>query len=109
MQDSHRFVIHGLGAETLKVEFMITAGKFHCSIQRLSGTVVFSCLIVLLATRPAYAYLDPGTGSMILQLLLGGVAGALMVGKLYYQKIRSVFAGFLGRQVQDETHKDDLR
>ena len=25
-----------------------------------------------------FAYLDPGTGSMIVQLLLGGVAGALM-------------------------------
>jgi hypothetical protein len=26
---------------------------------------------------PLVAYLDPGTGSMIVQLLLGGVAGAL--------------------------------
>ena len=35
-------------------------------------------------TSPAYAYLDPGTGSMLLQMLLGGVAGALVVGKLYW-------------------------
>jgi hypothetical protein len=40
-------------------------------------------------TTSAYAYLDPGTGSMILQVLLGGVAGIALAGKLYWQKIRS--------------------
>ncbi len=104
----HRLVIYGPGAETLKIEFMITVGKFRCFIQRLSGTAVFSYLIVLLAAKPAYAYIDPGTGSMILQLLLGGVAGALMVLKLYFRKIRSFFAGLLGRQAQDENRKDEV-
>ena len=32
-------------------------------------------IVLLLGVRPAHAYLDPGTGSMILQLVLGGVAG----------------------------------
>ena len=95
-------------AETLKVEFMITVGKFRCITQCLSGTAVFSYLIVLLAAKPAYAYLDAGTGSMILQLLIGGVAGALVVGKLYFRKIRSFFAGLLGRQAQDENRKDEV-
>jgi len=30
---------------------------------------------MLLGTRPAHAYLDPGTGGMMLQLLLAGIAG----------------------------------
>ncbi len=52
----------------------------------------FSTLAGLLAfSSPAYAYLDPGTGSMLLQLLLGGVAGLLVVGKLYFQKITGIF------------------
>jgi hypothetical protein len=42
--------------------------------------------------NPAYAYLDPGTGSMILQLLLGGVAGVLIIAKLYWQLFRDLFA-----------------
>ncbi len=41
---------------------------------------------------PAVAYLDPGTGSMIVQLLLGGIAGALVVGKLYWQRFKSFFS-----------------
>jgi hypothetical protein len=45
---------------------------------------------VLSLSTPAYAYLDPGTGSMILQLLLGGAAGVAMVFKLYWHKIKTV-------------------
>jgi hypothetical protein len=41
---------------------------------------------------PMFAYLDPGTGSMIIQLLLGGVAGAMVVGKLYWQRFKSFFS-----------------
>lgn len=36
-------------------------------------------LSTLLAAQPAYAYLDPGTGSMILQALVGVIA-AVSVG-----------------------------
>jgi hypothetical protein len=42
-------------------------------------------------TSTAHAYLDPGTGSIILQVLLGGVAGIALAGKLYWQKLLSVF------------------
>lgn len=48
-------------------------------------------LIALDFSRPAFAYLDPGTGGMILQLLLGGIVGALMVLKLYWQNLKNLF------------------
>ncbi|MBP7242316.1 hypothetical protein [Amaricoccus sp.] len=41
---------------------------------------------LLAGTAPAYAYLDPGTGSMILQALLGGAAGVAIAGKLYWRR-----------------------
>jgi len=37
------------------------------------------------------AYLDPGSGSMLVQLLLGGVAGAAVVMKLGWQRFKDVF------------------
>ena len=52
---------------------------------------VFVFAFALDFSNPAHAYLDPGTGSMILQLLLGGVAGALVVGKLYWQQVKDFF------------------
>lgn len=41
----------------------------------------------------ALAYLDPGTGSMLLQLLLGGVAGVMVVGKLYWDRLKRILFG----------------
>ena len=36
---------------------------------------------------PAQAYLDPGTGSIILQGLLAAIAGAAVVLRLYWQRV----------------------
>lgn len=40
---------------------------------------------------PANAYLDPATGSMILQAILGGIAGLAVIGRVYWYKIKSFF------------------
>jgi len=37
------------------------------------------------------AYLDPGTGSLILQALVAALAGAVVVITSYWQKIRAFF------------------
>jgi len=53
---------------------------------------IWRCLIVVLmvlATEPAFAYLDPGTGSMLLQVILGGVAAVAVAIKLFWYKIRA--------------------
>lgn len=46
---------------------------------------------------PAYAYLDPGTGSLILQGLIGGIAAGMAVISIYYQKIKTFFRNLFGR------------
>lgn len=51
---------------------------------------VFALAAFLMPLR-AYAYVDPGAGSMILQLLLGGLAGLLVVGRLFRQKLLGLF------------------
>mgnify|MGYP001203029074 CR=1 FL=1 len=33
------------------------------------------------------AYMDPGTGSMMLQLILGGVAGLFVIIRLFWHRI----------------------
>ena len=42
-------------------------------------------------TSPAYAYLDPGTGSMLLQGLIGGIAAAIAFLSIYWQKVKAFF------------------
>ena len=57
------------------------------------------CLIVglILYTSPAYAYLDPGTGSMLLQGLIAGLAAFISVLSIYWQKVKT----FFGKQEPD--------
>lgn len=50
--------------------------------------LVLSCLWA----SPAFAYLDAGTGGVLLQILLGGLAGAAVAGKLFWQRIISFFS-----------------
>lgn len=82
--------------------------EFFFSIRYITHVTISLLLILIITTEPAYAYLDPGTGAMIIQLLLGGIAGALMVGKLYLHKIKSYFAHLFRHQPQDKdgTEKD---
>jgi hypothetical protein len=49
-------------------------------------------LVTLLATnlRPQ-AYLDPGSGSFLIQLLIAGLVGAGFLVKVYWKKIKGLF------------------
>lgn len=42
-------------------------------------------------SQSAFAYLDPGTGSMILQGLIAGIAIASLTIKTYWYRIRAFF------------------
>ena len=44
-------------------------------------------VVLLLFERPVHAYLDPGSGSMLLQVLLGGFAAVGVVGRLYWHRL----------------------
>ena len=48
--------------------------------------VAFVLLVVV--SEPVFAYLDPGTGSMLLQVILGGIAAVGVAIKLFWHKIR---------------------
>ncbi len=38
--------------------------------------------------KTVLAYIDPGSGSLLLQALAGGVAAAAVVGKVYWRRLR---------------------
>ena len=47
-----------------------------------------------------FGYLDPGTGSMLMQALMGGFAGFMVLSRLVW---KSVLPRLLGRTVQEVT------
>jgi hypothetical protein len=59
--------------------------------------LAMAVMVLGMSASSAHAYLDPGTGSMILQVLLGGIAGMAVAIKLYWHKFLSLSG--MGRQV----------
>ncbi len=53
--------------------------------------------------QPAHAYLDPGTGAMLLQIILGGIAGAAVAFRLYWHRFRA----FIGLAPSSARSSDD--
>ena len=57
----------------------------------------------------AHAYLDPGTGSMILQALIAGVATAVTVISIYWHKFKAFFTKKKAGPSEDfENDKSDV-
>ena len=54
--------------------------------------------IVFGLSQPAYAYLDPGTGSIILQSIFGGIAAASALGAMYWRNFKNFLSRFTGKQ-----------
>ena len=47
--------------------------------------------ISITASQNAHAYLDPGTGSILLQGLIAAVATGLATGRFWWHKVKSIF------------------
>lgn len=56
-------------------------------------------------TIPAYAYLDPGTGSMLIQGIIGAVAAIGVTLKLYWHKVKIMFSG--SKEDSDEDNQPE--
>jgi len=49
------------------------------------------------------AYIDPGTGSFLLQVLAGGFLGALVALRMYWQRLKGWVGGLFGRATKKPT------
>ena len=64
--------------------------------------LISNIIAIFLIVTNAYAYLDPGTGSFILQAIIGFLA-ALSAGFLYYwTKVKNFFLKFFKKNNNDE-------
>ena len=57
-------------------------------MKKFLSDFVFAYIVLgVLCATPAYAYLDSGTISLILQAVTGAIASALLFGKVYWGKL----------------------
>ena len=60
---------------------------------------------LLAGAEPAFAYLDPGTGSMLLQVILGGIAAVGVAIKLGWHRIRAALGFAKKPGAEEETEE----
>lgn len=65
---------------------------------------LFALLIIYFGILPtrAYAYLDPGTGSFIFQILVGAVVGGIFYFKNFIASLKEKINRLLGRKPADD-------
>ena len=61
--------------------------------------IAISILVSFLSPKSAYAYLDPGTGSYLFQIIIAFLAGSIFAIKLYWTKIKTYFTNFSSKKV----------
>lgn len=49
-------------------------------------------VLLFLSSTEVHAYLDPGTGSILIQGLIAAIAGGLFTLRIYWQKVRNFFS-----------------
>ena len=62
----------------------------------------FMLILLLVFARPAQAYIDPGTGSFLLQILIGGILGSLLAIKVFWRRITGFLSGLFSRKSPDD-------
>ena len=73
-------------------------------MRRLGYLILIVFFLSLTAPSAAFAYLDPGSGSMLLQLVLGGLAGLAVIAKLYWHRLLAL----LGMHPQQEESDSEI-
>jgi len=74
--------------------------------KRLFQIFIIYILFSSLFPQKAYAYLDPGTGSYILQLLAAFVIGGLFALKMFWGKVKTFFVDLFSLSKKGKKNKE---
>jgi hypothetical protein len=66
-----------------------------------AATLVGATLLLSAGHTAAHAYLDPGTGSIILQGLIAGIIGTAALARMYWTRLKLIFRRTFGHD-QDQ-------
>ncbi len=70
-------------------------------LKKLLKRVGIALIVLSVYPSIAYAYLDPGTGSYVFQVLVGTLFGAMFAIKMFWRNIRAFFSGLRERRAKD--------
>jgi hypothetical protein len=72
-------------------------------VSRLRIIAIFFLLGFFMFPGTGHAYLDPGTGSYFLQLLIAAFVGVSFALKIYWRKLKSFYHRLRHKESESET------
>ncbi len=63
----------------------------------IRSVCLFVFLSILIIPASTYAYIDPGTGSYILQMIAAGILGGLFAIKMFWLQVKNFFRRIFSR------------
>ena len=78
---------------------MVTNPKIVFSYAAISLLIFFA--------KPAYAYIDPGTGSMMIQAVIAGIAAASVSIGIFWKRIKLFLSRISGRKQKEQPNQDE--
>ena len=70
----------------------------------LGPLALVAVLVLVLLPSPALAYIDPGTGSFVIQGIIAAIVGAGIAIKMYWHRIKSALTG---KSLSEDDDPDD--
>ncbi len=70
------------------------------SVRRRTGSrwALVAAIVAATHTAPAFAYLDPGSGSIIVQGFLAAIAAVVAAGGMFWHRIKTRLASLFPRK-----------
>ena len=68
---------------------------------KIGFTHFFVLITALSWANDAHAYFDPGTGSMLIQLLMASVLGFMFTLRIYWRKFKDIIKNYLEKKNND--------
>lgn len=71
---------------------------------KLIGILILLSFFQITFPKRVFAYIDPGTGSYIIQILIATLLGVLFSIKLFWQRIRKFFTNIFSKDNNNKNH-----
>lgn len=70
---------------------------------------VLAIVMLVVPFSLVQAYLDPGSGSFIIQLIVGAILGSLVAIKIYFKNIKKSFIKLFSKKKTEQTNSDEQK
>ena len=75
--------------------------KSDSEMQSTMSTAVFSLAPLILLSQDVRLYIDAGTGSLVIQLLIASAVGGLVLVRVFWSKIKTFFQSRFSKSKKD--------